>query len=62
MGDYPEGSVTDPMGADAGSYRVFRGGGWSDSPLDARSASRYGSTSGFRSSGLGFRVAFSQSR
>ena len=29
--DYPEGSVTNPMGSPTGTYRVFRGGSYRDS-------------------------------
>ena len=54
---YPGGSVTDPMGAPSGSARVIRGGSWSDAPQTCRSASRHWSQPGFRSSGVGFRVA-----
>jgi formylglycine-generating enzyme required for sulfatase activity len=32
-GDYPGSSQTDPTGLGSGSYRVYRGGGWADSPL-----------------------------
>ena len=55
-GDYPSGSVTDPTGAAAGSYRVRRGGGWFSRPQRCRSAIRYGGSPGHRSYGLGFRV------
>ncbi|MBK8168102.1 MAG: formylglycine-generating enzyme family protein [bacterium] len=34
------GTVTDPVGAGAGSYRVLRGGGWGDYALSCRSAVR----------------------
>jgi formylglycine-generating enzyme required for sulfatase activity len=37
--------------------RVVRGGSWSDTPVNLRSAYRYGSTTDLRSVGLGFRVA-----
>jgi formylglycine-generating enzyme required for sulfatase activity len=39
-GDY-DGTVTDPVGPGAGSYRVFRGGGWSDFARYCRSAYRH---------------------
>jgi formylglycine-generating enzyme required for sulfatase activity len=35
------GTVTDPVGPEAGSYRVFRGGDWYNSALFCRSAYRY---------------------
>ncbi len=34
------GTVTDPVGPVAGSYRVLRGGSWNDDPQDCRSAYR----------------------
>lgn len=39
-GDYPSGSVKDPQGANSGSYRVLRGGGWYDGSSICRSAFR----------------------
>ena len=42
-GEYSGGSVTDPTGADTGSDRVNRGGGWYGFPRSARSANRSGS-------------------
>jgi formylglycine-generating enzyme required for sulfatase activity len=56
-GSYPGGSVTDPRGATSGSVRVFRGGGWDDSPRNCRSAYRAGVEPGYRYGNLGFRVA-----
>ncbi len=38
---YPSGAVTDPVGAEAGSYRVRRGGNWGGSPSD-RGYGNYG--------------------
>ena len=61
-GDYSGSSVTDPTGANTGSYRVSRGGGWSSLPQYARSANRDWSAPEFRNNYLGFRVALSQSR
>ena len=52
---------TDPVGPGGGSYRVDRGGGWGDIPDDCRSAYRDSSDPSHRDSGLGFRVARSQS-
>ena len=40
-GDYPSGSVTDPVGTSTGSYRVLRGGGWYYCARYCRSAYRY---------------------
>ncbi len=55
-GSYPSGSVTDPTGAAAGSYRVYRGGCWSDSSGICRSALRSRRTPDYRYHNLGFRV------
>ena len=38
--DYPEGTQTDPQGADVGSFRVLRGGSWDDGARYCRSAYR----------------------
>ncbi|MCL2765172.1 MAG: formylglycine-generating enzyme family protein, partial [Treponema sp.] len=54
--NYPSGSVSDPTGADSGSYRVMRGGGWFTEGQNLRSAYRdnyddpwsYGNNYGFR--------------
>jgi formylglycine-generating enzyme required for sulfatase activity len=37
-GNYPSGSVTNPMGAQTGPYRVIRGGGWCNYVYNCRSA------------------------
>ncbi len=55
-GDYPRGSVTDPVGASSGSYRVYRGGGWYRTAESCRSASRNGGSPSIRDYSLGFRV------
>jgi len=53
-GDYPTGTLNDPMGTNTGSYWVLRGGAWGSSDRYCRSASRgyspdsYGSSFGFR--------------
>ena len=39
-GDYPGGTVTDPQGPVSGSYRVFRGGSWSDDADEIRASYR----------------------
>ena len=51
----------DPVGPEGGSNRVFRGGGWRNSPDYCRSANRNSSVPSYRSNSLGFRVARSQS-
>ena len=55
-GDYPTGSVTDPVG-DTGSHRVLRGGSWYSSALYCRSASRGNGTPYRRDYYLGFRLS-----
>jgi formylglycine-generating enzyme required for sulfatase activity len=60
-GEYPTGSVTDPMGPGSGSLRVSRGGGWCG-VWGTRSASRSWGTPGGRLSSLGFRPALSSIR
>ena len=56
-GDYPSGAQTDPQGASSGSFRVLRGGSWSNFPRSCRSAYRdYGGPAD-RISYIGFRVA-----
>ena len=56
-GDYPSGSVTDPVGPSSGSYRVLRGGSWYDSARYCRSASRYDLDPASHNYDCGFRVA-----
>ncbi len=58
-GDYPSGSVVDPIGPSTGSRRVIRGGSWVDLAWDCRSAVRYGFELGSRGNDLGFRLALS---
>jgi len=55
-GDYG-GTATDPMGSDAGSYRVLRGGSWSNLAGNVRAALRFRRSPGFRNDYLGFRPA-----
>jgi len=62
FGRYPSGDVTDPVGPASGSFRVSRGGGWSSSARDCRSAYRGGITPSGRSSLLGFRVLRSSAK
>ena len=56
-GDYPSGAVTDPTGAVEGSDRVLRGGHWSYSARDCRSAYRDNYVPSFRLNGMGLRVS-----
>ena len=56
-GSYPSSALTDPQGAESGSYRVQRGGNWTDYAQYCRSADRSGSTPSYRDSTYyGFRV------
>ena len=41
-GNYPVGTVNDPIGSSTGESRILRGGCWFDPDLDARSFGRYG--------------------
>jgi formylglycine-generating enzyme required for sulfatase activity len=59
QGGYPSGSVTDPTGASTGSYRVLRGGCWSNEAASCRSAFRLRFVPSDRYSPLGFRLALS---
>ncbi len=58
---YKRSPVDDPQGPDGASIRVHRGGGWSDGPRLARSASRIRFVPEDRNFGLGFRLARVQS-
>ena len=56
--DYPRGEVTDPQGGASGSYRVGRGGSWSDGAVNCRVADRdYYGNPAYTINGVGFRVA-----
>ena len=55
-GDYPSGDVTDPVGPDSGSARVYRGGSWRNGAGDCRSANRSGYSPDGRGGILGFRL------
>lgn len=55
-GDYPNTNVTDPVGASSGYYRVARGGGWSGTAQNCRSADRTLCRPDIRHSNLGFRL------
>jgi formylglycine-generating enzyme required for sulfatase activity len=55
-GYYGKSPPNDPQGPSGRADRVIRGGSWISLGSGCRSASRYGSTPGFRSSILGFRV------
>ncbi|MFZ9856168.1 MAG: formylglycine-generating enzyme family protein, partial [Limisphaerales bacterium] len=61
-GEYPIGSMTDPVGPALGSYRVCRGGSWFYSARGVRSAKRVRNEPAFRMNFLGFRPALSSVR
>jgi formylglycine-generating enzyme required for sulfatase activity len=55
-GDYPNQSVSDPTGPEKGANRVFRGGAWSYSAENCRTACRGNWPPGNRRRILGFRL------
>ena len=55
-GQYENGTVTDPEGAESGSLRVFRGGGWFNTAGYVRVANRLGNAPGYRHGSVGFRI------
>ena len=55
-GDYPGGTVTDPVGPASGSSRVYRGGSWLIIAGYCRSAIRSRYSPGYRNIGQGFRL------
>jgi formylglycine-generating enzyme required for sulfatase activity len=57
-GSYSSGSVTDPVGPNSGSFRVYRGGSWDDYADGCRVAYRSDDLPGYRLDYLGFRLAF----
>lgn len=58
-GTYSGGSQTNPTGPDSGSYRVVRGGGWSNSAGGCRVAIRGNLSPSLRDGNLGFRLVLS---
>ena len=59
-GAYPDQSASNPKGASKGASRVLRGGSWSNTPRDVRSANRFNGTPDIRNDFTGFRVAQGQ--
>ena len=55
--DYSSSSQNNPQGPSSGSFRVYRGGSWSNDARYCRVSYRNYSTPDFRSSYLGFRLA-----
>lgn len=56
-GAYDTAKTTDPRGAESGSDRVYRGGGWGNSAEICRAAYRNGRTPASTYNGLGLRLA-----
>ena len=52
----PPAGGNDPVGTDTGSVRVVRGGGWSHSAFNCRSAGRGIGVPSYRYDGIGFRA------
>ncbi len=57
FGDLASTAVSDPVGASSGSYRVIRGGSWSDGAQDCRAAYHNGLDTNYCVENGGFRVA-----
>ena len=60
FGAYSSSSQVNPTGANSGSYRVFRGGGWGSYAMGCRSSCRGSDTPGDRGSYLGLRLVLSE--
>lgn len=60
--DYPDGNVTDPVGADSGINRVVRGGWWGLPAVYCRSAFRSDYDPSIHFDFIGFRLALAPSR
>ena len=56
-GDYDVSAVSNPVGPDSGTRRVYRGGGWNDFAKNLRSAYRAAGPADMVSYNLGFRLA-----
>jgi formylglycine-generating enzyme required for sulfatase activity len=54
---YRSGSADNPVNNRSGAYRVFRGGGWYNTPLYVRCSFRSRDAPSVRSFNLGFRLA-----
>lgn len=57
---YPTTPQTNPTGAESGSYRVIRGGGWFDKAKDCRSARRIDNGPDGSDYHIGFRVVLNE--
>jgi formylglycine-generating enzyme required for sulfatase activity len=58
-GGFGRPSAPDPLGAEGGSSRVFRGGGWNGGAANCRAAFRNWIVPSYRGFDLGFRLALS---
>jgi len=58
--DYPDDSITDPLGPSEGTDRVLRGGGWDNDAQWCLAAWRNATNPSDSADGLGFRIALSQ--
>jgi formylglycine-generating enzyme required for sulfatase activity len=58
---YPEEPAADPIGPPSGKFKVFRGGGWNQEVLFARSANRFMMSPSNGIHFVGFRVALGRS-
>ena len=61
FGAYGVDAITDPLGANEGSDRVIRGGGWNGAAAFCRSAYRDANVPTNRANDYGFRLALSLS-
>ncbi len=57
-GNYPDGTLVDPVGPESGNQRVLRGGGWVNSGRELRTAMRWSARPTGRMEHYGFRVVF----
>ena len=60
FGSYSSSSQVNPIGANSGSDRVFRGGGWYNNARLCRSSCRGYNTPGYRGISLGLRLVLSE--
>jgi WD40 repeat protein/serine/threonine protein kinase len=56
FGDYPSSAVTDPIGANSGAFRIFRGGSYYSSAAGCRAAFRNSGMPNSRNTIIGFRL------
>jgi formylglycine-generating enzyme required for sulfatase activity len=56
VADYPIEGVVDPVGPEAGTAHVIRGGGWNSFPLACRCAARSSAPASYQYTHTGFRI------